>query len=449
MKDELLDVRDYYLLLNCSRGRDQLEKTRHPLLGRSPLFGIWDYSTLPNSFTTTMNKKFFWIYTLNSSVYFLQGIGGIAGQPLSYYLKETQHLSPSALMYIGSIVSLAWMLKPLIGFAIDNFGLKRKVWILIALLIDIITAGFLGVMTLPLSFLVTVLMLSNWNTAFRDVAVDGIMVCEGQKNNQCGKIQSVQWIAVTVAGVISTLIGAYLAEKNISYQVGFLLLIPFYCFGVLAASFYSEPQEFTQRESIRTALGKYKVLFQDKKFLWVCLFIFLYKFSPSFGTPLWYIERDVFKWGRFFIGMLGAITSLVSIIGAFIYFKTEHKFKIRPSLIISVWLGAVTSLFYLYFTPVTDIVYGIVFSVVGMFFHLLIMSVMAKQCIKGLESTSFAFLCSVSNIAATLSGVAGGWLLPRVGLQLLILMLKKVKLEYFLPVIMMIQLSLLLQKSIL
>jgi MFS family permease len=325
-------------------------------------------------------------------------------------------------MYVSAVVSIAWMVKPLIGFAIDNFGLKRKTWIMIALLIDILMAGFLGVMTLPLSFLVTVLMLGSWNTAFRDVAVDGIMVCEGKEGNNCGKIQSVQWIAVTVAGVISTLIGAYLAEKYMPYQLGFLLLIPFYILGILAALKYSESKENTQKVSTIAALSKYRILFKDKRFLWVCLFIFLYKYSPSFGTPLWFIERDVFKWGRFFIGFLGALTSLVSVIGALIYFKYGEQLKVKTCLLISIWAGAGTALLYLYFTPITDIVYGIVFSVVGMFFHLLIMSVMARNCIKGLESTSFAFLCSVSNIAGTMSAVSGGWLLPRVGLQWLIIL---------------------------
>ena len=159
-----------------------------------------------------INKKLFWIYALNSSVYFLQGITGIAGGPLSYYLKETLHLSPSMLMYISSAISLAWMVKPLVGFLIDRVGWSRKTWIAIALISDILFATLLGLWALPLFFLVTALMLANWNTCFRDVAVDGIMVVEGQKNNACGKIQSIQWISVTVAGIISTLLGAWLAE---------------------------------------------------------------------------------------------------------------------------------------------------------------------------------------------------------------------------------------------
>ena len=369
-----------------------------------------------------INKKIFWIYALNSSVYFLQGIGGIAGVPLSYYLKETLKMSPSTLMYIGAFTSLAWLVKPLIGFAIDNFGFKRKTWILSAVLIDILTAIFIGFWTLPIGFLVTILMLSNWNTAFRDVAVDGIMVCEGKKNKLTDKIQSVQWIAITIAGMISTLLGSFLAEKNISYQIGFLLLIPFYFIGIIGAYKYTEEKIYTQRESFKNAINKYKVLFQNKTFLWVCLFLFLYKYSPSFGTPLWYIERDVFHWNKMFIGFMGLIGSVCSIIGMTLFYKFSNRIKnLKKWLYCTVFIGGFSSLVYLYFTPVTDIVYGIIFSLIGMFIHLLIMTFMANNCIEGLESSSFAMLCSVSNLAGTASAISGAWLLPIIGLKWLII----------------------------
>ena len=369
-----------------------------------------------------ISPKLFWIYALNSSIYFLQGIGGIASLPLSYYLKETLHLSASNIMYISAVVSMAWCLKPLIGFCIDNVGWQKRTWILYALAADILGAIFLGTMYLPLGFLVTTLMLTSWTTAWRDVAVDGIMVVEGKSHRACGRIQSIQWISVTIAGALSTLLGAWIAEKNFPYQVGFLAMIPLYLIGVFTVYKYVEKKT---RNKIKVyqqsqAIQNFKKMFTHKNFLIVCLFIFLYKYSPSFGTPLWYLERDQFHWSKMFIGTLGAVSSLISILGAMLYYKFEPIVKCKKYLLISIILGATTSLLYLYFTPVTDIIYTIVFSIAGMFFHLIIMTVMAENCLKGLESTSFAFLCSVSNIAATCSSLSGAWLLPRIGLPPLI-----------------------------
>jgi MFS family permease len=384
-----------------------------------------------------MKKNLFLIFALNSSIYFLQGIGGIASTPLSYYLKETLHYSPSILMFIGAFTSLAWILKPLIGMTIDGTKLQRRTWILLAIGIDILFASLIGIFTLPISLLVTVLMFSNWNTAFRDVSVDGIMVVEGKKFEITGKIQSIQWIAITIAGMIATLIGAYIAEKNYPYQWGFLLLIPFYLIGIGCVWRYKEEKkkgnciecegvqycEYPVKlcKNIKKKLN-YKQLFTNKRFLLICLFILLYKYNPSFGTPLWYIERDIFKWSKMFIGYVGIIASICSIIGASIYYYYSKKINIKIWIIFSVILGACTSLAYLYFTPFTDILYNIFFSVIGMFLFLMIMDFMARNCIEGLESTSFAMLCSISNLAGTLSTLTGGWLLPIVGLKGLIIL---------------------------
>jgi hypothetical protein len=70
-----------------------------------------------------INKKLFWIYLLSSSVYFTQGVEGLPGISLFFYLKETLHFTPEKIMYIGSITGLAWLIKPIFGYLIDN-GLK-------------------------------------------------------------------------------------------------------------------------------------------------------------------------------------------------------------------------------------------------------------------------------------------------------------------------------------
>jgi predicted MFS family arabinose efflux permease len=123
------------------------------------------------------------------------------------------------------------------------------------------------------------------------------------------------------------------------------------------------------------------------------------------------------------MGTLGAIVSCFEILGAIIFFKRCKKINIKKWLYISVFLGACTTLSYLYFTPVTAIIYGIIYAIIGMFIHLIVMSWMAKSTIKGKEATSFALLCSVNNLAAgTASSLSGAFLFPKIGLQPLIIL---------------------------
>jgi hypothetical protein len=56
-----------------------------------------------------------------------------------------------------------------------------------------------------------------------------------------------------------------------------------------------------------------------------------------------------------------------------------------------------------------------------MFIFLMVMDFMARNTIKGLEATSFAFLCSVSNLSLVASTLSGAVLLPRLGLKWLII----------------------------
>ena len=365
-----------------------------------------------------MNKKLFWIFALSSSVYFTQGIQGLPSQGLFYYLKETLHFPAEKIMLLGSITTVAWLVKPVIGYIIDNF-LNKKSWIFIALAIDIILVFFLGALWLPVSLLVIFLIMSSTSAAFRDVAADGIMCVEGKVYKATGKIQSIQWISISISGLVSGIGGGYIAQKW-GYQLAFFCLIPVYLLVGITAYFYSEPQNLREGQTREPLFKDLKKLLANKKLLIVCLFIFLYKYSPSFGTPLFFIQRDAFKWGKIWIGILGSISTVFEVSGALLYYRMSQKINIKKWLYFSVFLGAVATLSYLYYTPVTAVIYNIVYSLMGMFIFLMIMDFMARNTIKGLEATSFALLCSVSNLALTASNLSGAFLLPVIGLKWLI-----------------------------
>jgi hypothetical protein len=398
-----------------------------------------------------INKKLLWIYLLSGAIYFTQGIEGLPGLSLFFYLKETLGFTPERIMYIGAITGLAWIIKPIWGYLCDNF-LTNKKWIVFSLLSSIGIAGYFGLSSItPLALIIILLSLANFNSALRDVSVDGIMCIDGKETNTCDKIQAVQWISITIAAIIVGLAGGYVAD-HFSFKIGYLLLIPIYFLIIEIVLKYRttitknpEPsciscryfekcggskynicdvykcEMYKYNHNILQTIVSYKELFINKKFLIVCLFLFLYKFSPSFGTPLSFIERDVFKWSGQWMGILGAIVSCFEILGAIIFFKLCKKIDVQKWLYISVFLGAVTSLCYLYFTPTTAVIYGILFSVLGMFIHLIIMGFMANSTLPGKEATSFALLCSINNLAGTASGLAGAFLFPKIGLQWLII----------------------------
>jgi len=284
-----------------------------------------------------MKNKLFWIYILSSLVYFCQGLESLPGLSLFLYLKEVLKFTPEKVMYIGSITTLAWLIKPIWGFLSDNY-LSKKTWIILSLIGSILISLYFGLIYyLPIGVIILLLTLNSYNAASRDVAVDGIMCVEGKKYNLTGRIQAIQWIAITIASIFVGLGGGYVAQK-FNYQTGFLCLIPIYIIILLVCLQYKTSVKKTKQTSnLLDTIKSYKILFTNKKFLLVCLFLFLYKYSPSFGTPLMYIERDIFKWSAIWIGVLGAIVSCCEIGGALLYFKyckkIENGFKIKIPII--------------------------------------------------------------------------------------------------------------------
>ncbi|MFA5096721.1 MAG: MFS transporter, partial [Candidatus Omnitrophota bacterium] len=313
--------------------------------------------------TPIRNKNLFWIFALSSSVYFTQGIEALPSQGLFYYFKETLNFSPQKIMVLSSIIILAWLVKPLIGYIIDHFFNKRA-WVFTALAFDIILVLLIGILQLPVYLLIAVLMLNSANSAFRDVAVDGIMCMEGKKYQATGRIQSVQWISISVAGLLTGIGGGYIAEKW-GYQAAYLCLVPVYLAVALPAYLYKEEDYMSIGKGESAFLIDLKKLFSDKNLLIVALFIFLYRYSPSFGTPLFFIQRDSFGWGKVWIGALGTIGTVFGIIGALLYYKFSRRLDIKKWLFWSVFVGAVTTASYLYYTPVTAVIYDVLYSFLG------------------------------------------------------------------------------------
>jgi MFS family permease len=392
------------------------------------------------------NKKLFFLYILSASIYATQGLEGLPGLSMFAFLKERLGFTPDKIMFLSSVITLPWLIKPLFGFVIDNY-FSKKLWIIWSLIVSILVSFYFGLspyLTIPI--IIGMSILGNLSTAWRDISNDGLACKE---NNCCNIFQNVQWTAITLSGIITGLAGGYIAD-HFNYKLAYLCLIPIYLIilGIISKyregkktsknipkcgnckyyeccnlSDYNVCQDYEEEKvSILETICSYKELFTNKTFLLGCLFIFLFNFNPSFGTPLSYIERDHFHWSWTFIGLLGAITSGISIIGSILYYKFGKKINLKKVLYWAVFISASTSLCYLYFTPISAIIYGILFSIVGMFIFLNIMTFMAESTIKGKESTSFALLCSINNLAGTLSLATGGFLFPLIGLKWLIIL---------------------------
>jgi len=356
------------------------------------------------------------LYILFALTYFTQGVGSLASQPLYYYLRETLGISVATIMWLGSITSLPWLIKPLYGFLSDSFtlfGYRRKSYIILSAILSsaaMLALGLSPFWSIPV--LVTLLILDSMGGAIKDVAIDGVMVEEGKRLGNTGTFQSVQWGALYVAQILTGIGGGYLAE-HYDYKISYLIIAAFPILIGYFALIYTEPKVESVRPKIE--VKKWLAALSRKDFLLSGAFLFFLWFSPSFGTPLMDIMRTQLHMSKIWIGWLGTIGAVCSLLGSVVYFRYAKELNLKKWLIWSTIITTITTIAYLYVDKNVLLVYTIIGGISSAFIHLLLLDFMARTCPEGTEATTFALLCSLVNFATFCSNGSGAFLFDKIG----------------------------------
>ncbi|MFA7255432.1 MAG: MFS transporter [Candidatus Omnitrophota bacterium] len=390
-----------------------------------------------------MTKKSEWfpLAVVFASVYFfsMNGLGALPALAINFLLKDKAGLMPEQLAYFQAITLIAWVIKPLWGFISDLFpifGSRRKsyliltsilaavAWIVLAFLPDYSAAHFL-------LLLMTLIYMAY---AFQDVVSDGLMVETGQPLNMTGQFQSIQWAAVYIAMIITSLAGglvAELAQKGaLSYRsiFGMTALFPV----LTAVIVFFLVQEPSRTHPERAAAFGLRDVFRHKGIWILSAFLFLWNFSPSFGAPFFYYTVDTLKFSASFLGILQAVTSAGALLGSVLYGLVFARFPIRKFLVIAVLVGVFSTLSYFIYFDSWLIAHAAVLKglALGMSFFLGIASAViflallnlaAKTSPQYAGGTIFALLMSFYNLGQMGSSALGGFLFPKIGLEPLIL----------------------------
>jgi predicted MFS family arabinose efflux permease len=150
--------------------------------------------------------------------------------------------------------------------------------------------------------------------------------------------------------------------------------------------------------------------------LWLIgAFLFLYYFSPGFGTPLYFELTDTLKFSQGFIGILSAVSAVGWIAGGMLYRFQLWRLPRRHLLNLSLVLGVVGTLAYLGLVgPVSAVLIYLFMGIASMVANVATLSLAAEVCPKGAEGFTFAALMSVINLATPLSDTIGAVLYEHV-----------------------------------
>jgi MFS family permease len=362
-----------------------------------------------------------WFFAI---VYAVEGIGqaksGIIWQPLTYYLKQTQGWDAVKISVSLAILDLPWVIKPLWGAISDFvplFGYRRRPYLVIANLAG--AAGFAWVATLgTVATLIPAMTITAVAMAVSSTLCGALLVETGQKYGASPRFVNQQWLWYNIAQMGSVLLAGYLIE--ILSPIGALHTAAWIAAAaplsvVVSVWLVDEPRARIDLPALRGRLAALLSSFRSRNLWLVAGFLFLYYFSPGFGTPLYFQMSDRLGFSQGFIGILSSISAAGWILGGILYKWRLHRLSQRALLRLSILCGVVTTLaFLLLDTHASAVTIWLLSGIAGMIATIATMSVAADSCPQGAEGFAFAGLMSIINLATPLGDTLGSVLYEHV-----------------------------------
>jgi MFS family permease len=380
-----------------------------------------DQATTPTASAKSAITRTMWFFAI---VYAVEGTcqakSGIMWQPLSHWFKQTLNWDPVMISASLAILDVPWIIKPLWGAISDFvplFGYRRRPYLVIASLVAFLAFAWVATIDTAAT-MVPALTVTAVAMAVASTLCGALLVETGQQSNNSANFVNQQWLWFNIAQMISVLVAGFLIEiftpaGALHAAASIAAVAPL---AIIAGVWLiHEPRASTDMEALRERLGALLSVFRNRNLGFVAGFLFLYYFSPHFGTPLYFQMTDNLGYSQGFIGVLSSISAAGWIAGGLLYRWRLDRLS-RPALLrLSIAAGVVTSLFYLFMSsPASAVVIWFLSGVASMIAMVATMSLAAESCPEGAEGFAFAGMMSIVNLSTPLADMFGSALYEHV-----------------------------------
>lgn len=377
------------------------------------------------------------------TVYFVQGILGLARLAVSFFLKDDLGLSPAEVGFLTGIAALPWVIKPVFGFISDGLpilGYRRRPYLILSGILGCLSWVALATVVNTGWAATAAILFTSTSVAISDVIVDSLVVERARKESlsQAGSLQSLAWGFAAAGGLITAYLSGWLLQHLSSRAVfGITAIFPLIVSAVawlIAEEKVSGSSEESSEES-PAAPQPPKVSHQVKllwsaikqKSIWLpTLFIFLWQATPSADSAFFFFTTNELGFEPEFLGRVRLVTSLASLVGIWIYQRYLKDVPFRVilgwSIVISAALGMTTLLLVTHANRAIGIDDhwfslgdSLVLTMMGQIAFMPVLVLSARLCPEGVEATLFALLMSISNLGGLLSHELGAYLTHLLG----------------------------------
>lgn len=358
------------------------------------------------------------------TVYFVQGILGLARLAVSFFLKDELALSPAQVSALMGIAALPWVIKPVFGFISDGlplFGYRRRPYLILSGLLGAISWISLATVVHTAWAATVAISLGSLSVAISDVIVDSLVVerARAESLSDAGSLQSLSWGASSVGGLLTAYLSGYLLQHFGNHTV-FAITASFPLIVSLVAWLIAE-EPMLERPGFATVKNQLQQLRKaaSQKSIWLpTAFIFLWQATPTADSAFFYFTTNELGFQPEFLGRVRLVTSIASLVGIWLFQRFLKSVPFRTIFAWTTILSAVLGMTTLLLVTHANRALGIgdqwfslgdslILTVMGQISFMPVLVLAARLCPPGVEATLFASLMSVSNLAGLLSHELG------------------------------------------
>lgn len=344
---------------------------------------------------------------------------GIAGLALRYLLKDELQLTATQLAGFFLITKLAWYCKPFAGLLADKvrfLGSRRKGYLVVFSVIG-------GGLWLALAFfhhtylsMLWLVLAINFALMMVHTTLGGLLVEVSQSLGATGRISAVRSGTESFGWLLAGLVGGWIAVHLLHH--GFLINAALMIvLAVIFAKMLREDKEpGAGPETPRWTLGLFKELFQHRT-LWAATgFWVLVKFSPGFGTPLFFYKSETLGLTPQLIGYLGFVSAGAGMLGSLFYMRICRRLALNRLLWLGISLHTASSLAFFGYRSIgaaiaIEALYGLCTALAFM----PIFDLLARATPKHIAAFGYALIFSLGSLSVSGSDVLGSWIYERLG----------------------------------
>ncbi|WP_414527716.1 folate/biopterin family MFS transporter [Nodularia chucula] len=373
------------------------------------------------------------------TVYFVQGILGLARLAVSFFLKDELLLSPAQVSALLGIVALPWIIKPVFGFISDGlpiFGYRRRPYLILSGLLGAISWVCLATIVHSSWAATLAIALGSLSVAVSDVIVDSLVVERARVESQAsaGSLQSLCWGASALGGLLTAYFSGMLLEHFTTRTVfwitaSFPLIVSAVAWLIAETPIRKNTQDNHSNNPLSTK-HQLKQLRQavTQKAIWLpTAFVFVWLATPTADAAFFFFSTNELHFQPEFLGRVRLVTSGASLIGIWIFQRFLKSVSFRTIFAWSTVLSSVLGMTMLLLVTHTNRTLGIddhwfslgdslILTVMGQIAYMPVLVLAARLCPPGVEATLFAVLMSVSNLANMVSYEFGAIIMHWLGI---------------------------------